>query len=176
MSLALKVARAGSQGGVGGNVQEGGFFDVLKGIGRTALGFVTGGPVGAAAGLATSFTGGGRQRPPQLAPPPSRFAPAPGARAAAQRLVPGGATGLQKVPCPSGWHANKQDYFLRDGTFVAAGSRCVKNRRRNPMNARALDRSIGRVDSAKRLQHKLNTIETAKYTKTGKRKETHTHG
>lgn len=69
--------------------------------------------------------------------------------------------------CPSGYHPNKSSYFLKDGTFVPEGSRCVKNRRRNPGNMRALDRALGRLNSAKRLQAKLHQYSTGKYTKAG---------
>ena len=73
--------------------------------------------------------------------------------------------------CPSGFHPNKSSYFLKDGTFVPEGTRCVKNRRRNAANPRALDRAISRLNSAKRLQSKLSGFSTKKYTATGRRKE-----
>jgi hypothetical protein len=43
-------------------------------------------------------------------------------------------------PAPSGFHWNKSDYFLKDGTFVPKGTKIVKNRRRNSLNPRALGR------------------------------------
>ena len=46
--------------------------------------------------------------------------------------------------CPRGMHLNKSAYFLRDGTFVAEGTRCVPNRRRNPLNPRALRKANSR--------------------------------
>lgn len=73
-------------------------------------------------------------------------------------------TGAQ-LCCPGGMHANKTDYFVRerDGNgnftggfaFVAAGSRCVTNRRRNPLNPRALSRAMAREDSAVTLFDRL---------------------
>lgn len=51
---------------------------------------------------------------------------------------------------PSGYHLNKTGYFLKDGTYVAPRSRYVKNRRRNPLNPRALSRALSRLDSAKK--------------------------
>lgn len=75
-----------------------------------------------------------------------------------------------KLACPSGYHPNKSDYFLKDGTFVAQGTKCVKNRRRNPANMRALDRAMTRLDMGKRLQAKLRSYSTKNYTATGKRK------
>lgn len=51
---------------------------------------------------------------------------------------------------PSGFHLNKSGYFLKDGTYVPPRSRFVKNRRRNPLNPRALSRALSRLDSAKK--------------------------
>ncbi len=59
---------------------------------------------------------------------------------------------------PRGYRLNKSSYFLRSGEFVPAGTRWVKTRRRNPGNMRALDRSIGRIQSAKRMAKKLGRI------------------
>jgi len=59
-----------------------GFFDTLGRIGRGAVGFLTGGPIGGARGLFSPPTGGGM--------PVVRT---PGIRGAAQRMVPGGKTG-----------------------------------------------------------------------------------
>lgn len=80
----------------------------------------------------------------------------------------------EKGGCPSGTHPNKSSYYRRtpDGgvIFIPKGHKCVPNRRRNSMNPRALDRAISRVNGAKRVQHKLGQIETAKYTKAGNKK------
>jgi hypothetical protein len=55
-----------------------------------------------------------------------------------------------------GRHLNKTSYFLKDGTFVPAGTRWVKNRRRfDPGNTRATRRAIGRIRSAKALKDAL---------------------
>jgi len=89
--------------------------------------------------------------------------PSPGISGFVARRVPGGSTGYEvqapaagyELACPSGYHPNKSDYFLRDGTFVAKGSRCVKNRRRNPFNPRAADRAYSRMKSAKRAADKI---------------------
>jgi len=58
-----------------------------------------------------------------------------------------------------GTHTNKTAYFLKDGTHVAKGSRCVKNRRRNPLNPRALNRAVSRVAAAKHYAKMLDRIE-----------------
>jgi len=73
-----------------------------------------------------------------------------------------GAPSTNGGPAPSGFHWNKSDYFLRDGTFVAKGTRLVKNRRRNPLNPRALDRALGRVGSAKKAASKLSRVTIRK--------------
>ena len=62
----------------------------------------------------------------------------------------------------AGYHWNKSGYFLKDGTWIAKGTRQVKNRRRNPLNPRALDRSISRITSAKRASKKLGRISIRK--------------
>ena len=165
MSQAIKQSRAGSQGGIpiGRNVSQGDpgifgtLFGVLKGAVRTGVGFVTGGPIGAAkvARQMLPRPGTGFAGPP----PPSRGG------FAGPALVPDGAGEMLK-----GYHLNSSSYFLRDGTFIPKGTRAVKNRRRNPANARATSRTISRINGAKRMQHTLAQIETAKYSKAGARK------
>lgn len=99
-----------------------------------------------------------------------------GIRTDLARAFPGGSTGIRAAPesmnggKPSGYHANKSSYWLMDGTFIEKGTRWVKNRRRNPANARALSRAIGRIDLGKKLQGTLAGISTGKYTAAGKRK------
>lgn len=67
--------------------------------------------------------------------------PVPGFSGTVQRVLPGGATGY--AGCYPGYHLNKTDHYNRTG-FVAAGSTCVKNRRMNPANPKALRRAIRR--------------------------------
>lgn len=189
MSLAIKAARAGGRrfqtvdprgdpglfGAIGGALR-GGFTSLISG----------GNPItGAVAGGVRGFRGGGKKGAPALPRGGGGgmlpVVPAPGVTGLIQRFAPGGSTGLvvqgptavastNGGGCPSGSHPNKSDYFLRDGSFVPKGSRCVKNRRRNPMNPKALDRAISRVDSGKRLQSKLAEITTKKFTAAGHRK------
>ena len=61
-----------------------------------------------------------------------------------------------------GYHLNKSSYFLMDGTFIEAGTKWVKNRRRNPGNMRALSRSLGRIKSAKKMASSLSQITIRK--------------
>jgi len=49
-----------------------------------------------------------------------------------------------------GYHRNKTGYFTKRYGFIEKGSVCVKNRKRNPLNPRALSRSLARLTSAKR--------------------------
>lgn len=186
MSAALKAARMGPRGyRPSSRIVQGdpGLFGWLgKAAGtiiRTA-GTVTGilpAPTRAGAipapmpvPVTTAMTGGARGMPrPQVVP-------RPGPGGFIERLVPGGKTGYEvDVPmngkgAPKGYHLNKSDYWLKDGTFVPKGSRYVKNRRRNPLNPTALRRAVGRVDAGKIWQAKLHEIETAKFTKAGNRK------
>ncbi len=95
-----------------------GFFDTIKRIGRAAVGFATGGPVGA---VTAAFS------PPRSQP--SAGVPiiaSPGIRARIERAVPGGATGLEVGP----------DGMMRR-----------KRRRMNAGNAKALRRAIRRTDA-----------------------------
>lgn len=110
-------------------------------------------------------------------------APGPGnIRLQPFRIAPGGEpflqrTGAQQIPegfklaCPGGFHPNKSDYFTKSEGFIPEGTKCVKNRRRNPANPRALDRALSRLNMAKRLQNKLRQYSTEKYTKTGKKRD-----
>jgi hypothetical protein len=116
---------------------------------------------------------------------PQITVPRPGVVAKIQRIIPGGATGTMSAPasafgpaifgsnglaCESGFRPNKTSYFLKDGSFIEAGTRCVKRRQRNPMNPRALSRAIGRIDAGKRFQNRMSQISTGKFTAAGKEK------
>lgn len=77
-------------------------------------------------------------------------------------VSPGGTV----IPCPAGFRSNKSRYYRRrsDGRImeVLPGARCVKMRRRNPLNPRALDRAMGRLSSAKRAAKKIGRITIRK--------------
>ena len=84
--------------------------------------------------------------------------PTPGIGGAVQRLLPGGATGFEvahspgtMLACPPGFHPNKSNYYTRSG-FVPKGSKCVKNRKRNPLNHRALTKATSRIAAYARTQ------------------------
>lgn len=69
---------------------------------------------------------------------------------------PGG--GAAGHACPVGYHWNRTAYYTKQG-HVAKGTKCVKNRRKNPLNPRALSRSMSRIHSAKKAAHFLDRIQ-----------------
>jgi hypothetical protein len=90
-------------------------------------------------------------------------------RTSGVQLFPGTFAGTQTVytspagaagghACPVGYHWNRTSYYTKSG-HVAKGSKCVKNRRRNPLNPRALSRSMSRIHSAKKAAHFLDRIQ-----------------
>jgi hypothetical protein len=61
-----------------------------------------------------------------------------------------------------GYHLNKSRYAVVNGGdpyVVEAGTKCVKNRRRNALNPRALNRAVSRVAAAKKYAKMLDRIE-----------------
>jgi len=56
--------------------------------------------------------------------------------------------------CPSGFHPNKSSYMTQAG-FVAAGSKCVRNRRRNLSNGRANTRALRRMAAWDKQERRL---------------------
>lgn len=86
-------------------------------------------------------------------------------RTAGQAIWPGGVEPGMMTPeigSPSGYHVNKSSYWLKSGEFIPKGTRWVRNRRRNPLNPRALDRAMGRIGSAKKAASKLGRITIRK--------------
>jgi len=49
-----------------------------------------------------------------------------------------------------GYHHNKSTYYTKKYGVIQKGTVCVKNRRRNPLNPRALSRALARLESAKK--------------------------
>jgi len=179
MSASLKMARMARNGRRPSAAIVRGDPGLFGAIGSALTGLITGGPAGAVAGAVSGWKGEpAAPRPtisasiPQLTTPSSfpSYVPTPGVVGSAQRFLPGGETGYTAAAKPAGYHLNKSEYVLKDGTVVPKGSRYVKNRRRNAMNPRALRRAVERVDAAKTWQSKLHEIETGKYTKAGNQK------
>lgn len=196
--MSLKAAKAGGSAyRRTANMGDPGLGGFLKGLGKAAVGFVTGGPAGALSSVANSLssrtTTQALQTPRTIIGGPLGIAlPSFGAPASSSsgggvkisgvrkgRADPWAGGGqlyheTTKVGgCPRGFHPNKSSYYRQvEGgvVYVPKGTLCVKNRSRNPMNSRALRRAVGRVDAAKIWQGKLAEISTAKYTASGKRK------
>jgi len=123
-----------------------GLFDILKkGIGFASKFIPGGGLATGALGLAAGAIGGRPRFPIALPAPPRGLAPFSqgfvGPPAPATALAAAGPT---SGGCPKGFHANRSDYFTKAG-FVAMGTRCVRNRRRNLSNGRANTRALRRM-------------------------------
>ena len=172
MSLQIKAAKL--QRGIQPSI-FGGIGRFLGGVART-VGGIAPGPVG---GILRGLGGllAPRAPPPSKADlfvrppitrmgfqqvPPSfpRGVPLPGRGPVFERMIPGGETGLG-LGCPVGFHPNKSGHWTSQG-FVPKGSICVRNRRRNPLNPRALDRAMSRITSAKKASQKLSRITIRK--------------
>jgi len=169
VSMAIQRAKAGPSGRASA-AGDPGIFGFLGGLAKSAVGLIPGiGPI-ARIGIEAA-TGGGRARAPStrgrgIALPAFASPGVPSAPARTGLPVPSmNGAGLQK-----GFHLNKSDYFLRDGTFVPAGTRQVRNRRRNALNPKALRRAVSRIDAGKVWQGKLAEISTKKFTAAGKPK------
>ena len=158
--------------GPGGTFQgDPGLFSFLGKAARGITGVVSrlGIPiVSGAAGVASSLLGGGMRSGPgfqqiPFQPIPMQTAgqiPAPGVAGFMQRAIPGGATGMQG--CGNGTRPNKSGYYVQGGQYVAPGTVCVKRRRMNPLNPRALSKAMRRIESAKRATTVLNRITIRK--------------
>jgi len=198
MSGAIKQARANFQGDAGyarampgtGYAGDPGFLGTVFGGIKKGLGiasrFIPIPGVSTAIGAATSIYRRfqGRRNPRQIGTRRGRVAEimpsmpafqgptaveaAPGIRAAIERMIPGGKTGLQ-VPgtaigarVPQGYHLNKSAYWRGAGgmnpQWIPKESIFVKNRKRNPLNPRAWDRAFGRLNSAQNFKKKMGRI------------------
>ena len=61
---------------------------------------------------------------------------------------------------PRGYHINRHGYYLSTiATYIHPGDVWVPNRRRNPLNPRALHRSMSRLISAKHAVKKLHLLD-----------------
>lgn len=152
MSLAIQRAKYTGDPGI--------FGDIFRGI-KGAVG----GAFKAIAGVPDAGPGGVPTYPQQF----QQMQPQPRYPMALPFVQPRGAAAHLPPPsaCPpghsmAGYHLNKSDYFLRDGTFVPKGTKWVKNRKRNPANARATSRAISRVVGAKRYAQSLNRVSVRK--------------
>lgn len=65
--------------------------------------------------------------------------------------------------CPKGMRPNKAPYFefseqIGAVVFHPTGTKCVPYRRRNPLNPKAIDRAISRLESGKRAEKRLKRV------------------
>ena len=74
-----------------------------------------------------------------------------GARIRPGAILPGGTPFFTPGECPKGYRKNKSSYFLKNGQHVPKGSKCVRYRRMNVANTRALKRSTRRLTSFENL-------------------------
>ena len=146
MSLAMGRGGWAKQGFLG--------LGAIGGIAKWGLGKLRGGGNG---------NGGGPPMPPLPTPGGGFTGSRPGFdRGDFMNIITPGArfTAAQGVPGTraNGFHLNKSSYFLRSGEFVPAGTKWVKDRRRNSLNPRALTRALGRVKGAKNASKMLANV------------------
>jgi len=171
VSYAMKVAKSQAMGDPG----LFGFLGKLVG-GVAKVASVIPGPLGMVGKVASVLTSGGA-KPIKLASAGSLPGIGPTVRMPGtgltiplpqpRSLFPGGATqsgyegpatgALVGAPirgagaqCTSGYHFNRTGYFTKRYGFIEKGSICVRNRKRNPLNPRALSRAMARLSSAKK--------------------------
>jgi len=167
--MSMAIARAKYTG-------DPGFFDFLKKGAALATSFIP----GVGSGISQAIMGIGRQParpqsgpggPPLMQPigavyEPPRIGPIAfptpylGSRRGPD--MPGMAMNGNGMAAAGGYHLNKSDYFLKSGEYVPAGTRWVRNRKRNPANARATSRAISRVVGAKKYATSLSRISIRK--------------
>lgn len=89
----------------------------------------------------------------------------PGAEGSRANPIIGRGTAIMAGPggsCPTGYKPNKTGYWITSSqgtpSYVSVGERCVKIRKRNPLNPRAWDRAYGRLKSSKRWQKKIAAV------------------
>lgn len=146
---------------------------IFGGIKGAVGGFLKGGPLGAIGGAIKGAAGAGGRRPPPLpqirqiqAPVPYSWpqgpgtimVPVPGITGGVQRLLPGGASGYEAAACPRGFRPNKSAYWLKSGERVEKGTKCVRVRRLNVANVRALRRGIRRAAGFAKIARRVITI------------------
>lgn len=149
-----------------------GLFSKLgKALKGAAVGFITGGPLGAIRGAIGGVTS---SRGPEI-PPPGQlpalrgggYQPALQHPLAGPAIVAGAqAAGIPvspitmpsgEVKCPSGYRFNKSAYWTRAG-YVPKRSKCVRIRSRNISNGRANTRAMSRIASWDKADRKRRAL------------------
>lgn len=143
-------------------------MSLLSGLTGAIGGFLTGGPGGAIIGGLGGLMGGGA-KPGVPTLPNTGFGNLPGVNMPWQVNGPGGVplpgynpkgiTAGAGGSCPRGYHLNRKPLAAsRTHGAVPALSTCVRNRHINPLNARAITRSLRRVKRARKLVAKLQSF------------------
>ncbi len=139
-----------------------GFSKLFRKKATTTALATTGGFTGMARQIAPGIAGGmiSRGMMPQMPFSPKR----PGTvlergpiRRTIEKILPGGRTGREAEACLAGYHFNKQKSYGRQTMGMEAGSFCVRNRRMNVANPRALRRSLRRVCGFGKLAARTRT-------------------
>lgn len=150
-------------------------MSLLSTIGKGLVGFATGGPAGAALGIASSFMPGRPSAPPA---PQMPFGVGAGItagnyqiggevgifRGAKVGINFGPSTGPNVTPggggaCPRGYHLNKHALpASRSHGAVPPRSICVRNRHMNALNGRAAGRALRRLKRADKMTRKIHSI------------------
>lgn len=190
MSAAIKAARMNHQMVRSGYRGDPGLFSfigkAIKSVGKLIPGVST--AINLVEGAGSLLAGNGKPKNPSIAlkPLPASLAPQTNnqfglvniGQAPPPMIGPGGNTTqggtsggtdwnsssseTGHTACRSGYHYNKTGYFTKRYGFIAKGTVCVKNRKRNPLNPRALSRSLARISSAKSAVRFLAGVEVPK--------------
>lgn len=193
MSLRVKASRVRTQGAGRPGTMAGdpGIWGGIKGaLSGAASGILGGNPIGGAfRGAVSGFAGRPSAVPTTTLALPSLGGrpPAPGTGMSAPRGASGLGSGngfrslgpavediTPAKACPQGYRPNKSAYYRRGPSgqvvYVPKGAKCVRIRRRDNFNPKALSRAVGRINGAKGIQGTLAGIETEKFTKAGRKK------
>jgi len=112
---------------------------VIGGVGKVASAVLpgVGGAIGSVASAASKALGGTKSVKQLRGAEAAPAIPTPGVRGQLERFLPGGASGYQCAasPCAPGWHLDKTKQ-----------EKCVRNRKTNYANPRALSRATKRLD------------------------------
>lgn len=146
-------------------------MSLLSTIGKGIVGFASGGIGGALAGIGTSLLGSGGATATSRPSVPTIFG---GGGGGINMPFPVSGPGGQPLPgynpqgtggsCPRGYHLNKHALAAshKHGA-VGARSICVRNRHINPMNPRAISRSLRRIKRAGKIVRRLHAFAPVRH-------------
>lgn len=130
---------------------------VVSGVARGARSILRGGSRSPAfVGARAAQIARGRVQQSYMIPPQLPQSGPMRTNVVAQQAIQQIAAALPAGQCPKGFHANRSSYNLKDGTRVEEGTRCVRNRRRNPDNGTASMRAARRLLGRKKHQDRID--------------------